>query len=166
MGGYDLTIVHTKLFYAALQLGIFILNETVENLKTLNEYQKMNLEGHRKTHGIIDPPYIEYKCYHGDEYYMEIFKYDYIEYYQRNYEYEQCPFYLRYEREVITDQASPYRLIEFDMTHTHPLGFHTIMYGDLMGSSLGEEEFRSMRNQELKKKAHFATRRSRSWRWK
>ena len=44
------------------------------------------------------------------------------------YEYKKCPFYLKYQRSDINDKSTPYLLIEYDMTHSHPLGLHIFHY--------------------------------------
>ena len=48
------------------------------------------------------------------------------------YEYKKCPFYLKYKRTDPQDKTTPYLLIEYDLTHTHPLGLHILHYEDVM----------------------------------
>ena len=64
---------------------------------------------------------------------MEKYRQYYKDQFEDCYEEKQCPFYLRYERQNPDDQASYYKLIEFNSTHTHTLGFHEIRFKDFNG---------------------------------
>ena len=60
------------------------------------------------------------------------FQETYEQIYKRYYDYQICPFHVRYQREVPDDLASPYKLVEYDMSHSHPLSLKTIKYNDIL----------------------------------
>lgn len=65
MGGYDFQILWSKAYYAALQLGIFIVNEIEENYKVLDRMDKQQLEWAKEQSGYFEPTYCEFKCFYG-----------------------------------------------------------------------------------------------------
>lgn len=151
MGGYDYAILSGKVNYAAIQLGMYLLDEHQENLKTLDRGERQLFEYRSSMQGIYEQETIQFKCFFGvlldpnslylrfdqnpfreNEGQMEEFRDMYAELFRKYYDYQPCPFHLTYQRMIPEDQASPFKLISYDMTHTHPLGFHLYRFKDLL----------------------------------
>ena len=84
--------------------------------------------------------FLEFRCffgiYHETQEYPSPHQVYLLDTYQKqpcyHYDYKQCPFYLRYMRTDPMDPSSPYLLVEYDISHSHPLGLHIFHYHDLV----------------------------------
>ena len=65
IGGYDYTILNSKIMYAGNQLGIYLLDELVQNHKTLDKSEKQSLLMKRLHAQVPDETQVTFRCFHG-----------------------------------------------------------------------------------------------------